>query len=192
MDLIETLGHGSRDELHARLQAQLGLDAPVSDRALAAVMTSHWFAQKLMAVRQSPEALRHLLANPPAAPVSVLDHFGRKGRDDRDADGSGHADHSLGRSALTWLRNGLRNVDDETRARRWEACMQCPHQRDSAPGPLHKMTAAVVRSTKTCGLCGCNLRAKTAVPHERCPDENPAHPGLTRWSDPIIHQPKET
>lgn len=192
MDLIATLGTGSREELHTRLQAQLGLDTPASDRALAAVMTSQWFAGRVAAARDSPDALHHLLANPRTARVSALGHLREPVpapcKTER-ADQAGK--HSFGRSALTWLRNVLRGVDEDTRARRREACRGCPHRRDGISGALHRMTSAVVTGVKTGAPCRCDLRAKTAVPYEGCPDEDLARPGLTRWSDPILHQQEE-
>ncbi|QBF31181.1 hypothetical protein [Thalassococcus sp. S3] len=182
MEIVETLGRGSPNDMRGRLKDWLGVaDVEISDQALAAIVGSTRFAQKLTVVRDHPDAVRHLLANPPRAPQSALAHLSDPNTAPRAKPAK---PHSVGRSALKWVRDGMKRVDDETRERRWAACMACPHLRDGATSPLHKATAAIVNSAKVCGLCGCNVRAKGGLPHERCPDDHPETQGLSRWSEP--------
>lgn len=55
------------------------------------------------------------------------------------------------------LMQGLSTSMTPLAEQRLEICRRCPHR---VPSPVER-----------CGLCGCVLRAKTALVQERCADE---------------------
>lgn len=156
------------EEARERLGTLLGLDAPVSDAVAVAAAADQVYARNLLATRDAPALLEHLLANPPQVEEpSTLELGGR-----------------LAQAMVRWGRTGFTVVDDATRARRLSACAACPHRIEARRHPtLHRWLADGERP-QVCGLCGCALARKTRLGSERCPDEDPARPGFDRWGHP--------
>lgn len=181
---LELTGHGSREALRAHLRDWLSTQAPISDQVLAALLISPRYAHKLGSLRDYPQAVEHLLAHPPLAPLTILDGIGRE---PRPAEPPGDASLAVkaGASALRWIGEGLRLADGPVRERRWAACMACPHMADPPARLTYRVAGAMAGSKKICRLCGCNVRIKGRLPHERCPDRDPANPALSRWGEPI-------
>lgn len=79
-----------------------------------------------------------------------------------------------------WSLAGFAPVDASTLKRRRENCLSCPHlDADKTP------RAAIFRTTEACGLCGCAIDRKVAIPTEDCPAPDPANPHLSRWGEPM-------
>lgn len=156
-------------EARDHLGGLLGLDGPVPEDVAAAAATDQTYARNLLATRDAPDLLRHLLAHPPAAreEPSTLILGGR-----------------LAQAMLRWGQTGFTVVDEETRQRRLAACAACPHRTEARRHPtLHRWLAEGDRP-QVCGLCGCALARKSRLTSERCPGEDPENPGLDRWGQP--------
>ena len=57
--------------------------------------------------------------------------------------------------------------------------MACPHVADPPARLTYRLAGAMAGSKKICRLCGCNVRIKGRLPHERCPDRDPVNPGTS-------------
>lgn len=169
------LSSGSSEQIRERLRDWLNVDTPISDAALIAVMNHRGYATKLGAMRHHANAVTHLLDHPPAVPAHL------------SPSAPAHSSRELmtkaGGSLVRWMRDGARQVDSETRERRWQACMSCPQLADPPQNLAYAAAGLISAEKKICRLCGCNVRAKGRFPHETCPSEDADRPGYSRWGE---------
>jgi len=149
----------------------LGVGEPVPPAALRAALADPAYARKLLSSRGSLDAVRHLLARPPAPP------------NERHPISDTQLVLSATKALARWVMGGLKRVDDATYARRMAACRSCVHLRTRADedSSLYALVGAAER--ETCGLCGCIAANKARLPTESCPALDPSHPGLSRWGE---------
>ncbi|MEM8781225.1 MAG: hypothetical protein AAGE65_00080 [Planctomycetota bacterium] len=71
------------------------------------------------------------------------------------------------RGAIGWAKAAVRAepVSDEVRHERRAACARCPE----ASAVKRVGSLRVLSAASACGVCRCNLRAKTRLSGERCP-----------------------
>lgn len=153
----------------------LGLDYPVSIKALEAAVQDQDYARNLLNCKNSPVFLEQLLKNPPETGKSFqveksnLELF-----------------EKAGRALLKWAGTGFTTVDKVVLERREQACLSCPNLKDPPDKLLYKLTAAVLKEKRICGLCGCNVHNKMQLPTESCPGIHPDDPTITRWGEPVV------
>lgn len=156
-------------EARDHLGELLGLEGPVSEQVAAAAAADQTYARNLLATRETPALLEHLLANPPEV---------------REEPSTPVLAGRLAQAMVRWGRTGFTRVDEETHGRRLAACAACPHRIEATRHPtLHRWLADGERPM-VCGLCGCALARKARLGSERCPDEDPENPGFDRWGLP--------
>jgi len=176
---LEDILEGSPENMRKALQEWLGSEISISDQVLAALVVSPRYAERLSSLRDYPDAINHLLTHPPEVSVSVLEGLDEEQKGNVEL--VGKAAKSLGR----WMVDGFRSVDEETRNRRWEACMACPHIEQAPTKMIYKISSAASKEKKFCRLCGCNVRIKGRLPHESCPATHPINLAQTRWGEPV-------
>lgn len=90
-----------------------------------------------------------------------------------------------------WSRSGFGRVSAEVAERRLAACKACENYSDPPDTVLHKLGGMATLGTKAanpgkvCGLCGCYISKKIIPSSEKCPMEDPARPGLSKWGEVI-------
>jgi hypothetical protein len=155
------------DLCHAYGQA-LGLDEPIPEPALRAIVADPTYARRLFACRNAPQMLALVLNYPPEAPPSPS--IGTL---------AAHAAAALAR----WTRSGFATVDEAQVARRLAACRACPHL--AGPGSALQILASTGTDEKrVCTLCGCGVERKARMATEKCPAPHPGNPALDRWGEP--------
>ncbi|NEO81561.1 hypothetical protein [Moorena sp. SIO4G3] len=184
METIQDINHasGTIEEKCLEMGQILGLSEPVSPEVLQAATEDETYAHNLLVCRKEPAFLKHLLANPPQTLIQSFEP-----EEQSNLELLNKATSTL----LRWAKTGFSVVDDETLARREEACLACPNL--SAPQklvqkliPSKDATQKLGQRTgnKVCQLCGCNLGKKIRIPSESCPDRHPTAAGMTRWGEP--------
>lgn len=152
-----------------RLGEILGLGEPVAEEVFAAAMQDQTYARNLLATREEPELLSHLLANPPAVreEPSALALTGRAAQ-----------------ALMRWARTGFTVLDEQSYQRRLAACAACPNQIEARRHPKLYRWVTDGERPKVCGLCGCAIAKKARMSSEQCPGEDPKRPGFNRWGQP--------
>ncbi|WP_318212959.1 MULTISPECIES: hypothetical protein [unclassified Streptomyces] len=69
-----------------------------------------------------------------------------------------------------WAASGFGRVSDEVHEKRMDACRGCEHLSLPSTSKLYRLTGTAAREKSVCGLCGCDVRRKTKLPTESCPD----------------------
>ena len=172
----------STEELRAQMTDWLGVAEPVSDPVLTAAFAHPGYRRRLHVARQSPQALDHLLANPPELPAGARTMVGLSEPLVGDQS-SGALARRAGRSLARFAASGFDLVDEATRARRWDACQSCPHLREPSQSRAHRVVKRARADARVCGLCGCVASMKVRPASERCPGTDPGDPGLSRWGE---------
>lgn len=156
-------------ELHDKLRDALNWPRPLPPGVVARAASDGIYLAMLIGARNEPETLASLVhdapsahAPPPTSPALVL-----------------RAVRALGR----WASAGFTLLDDEARNRRIAACRACPNL--GRPGGALAHRLVMDESASICGLCGCPVDRKAALPTETCGAEDPASPGLDRWGEPL-------
>ncbi|MEP6620925.1 MAG: hypothetical protein ABJE47_16490 [bacterium] len=147
----------------------LGVGDAVSPTVLRAALADPVYARKLVGSRGAPDAVRYLLARPPA----VRDGASQVS----DANLARHAAKALAR----WVFAGMKRVDEATYARRTTACQSCEFFKASGDSALYALVGGAREGV--CGQCGCVATSKASMPTESCPSMDPARPGFTRWGE---------
>jgi hypothetical protein len=148
----------------------LGVGEAVPPAALRAALADPVYARKLVGSRGAPDAIRYLLARPPA-------------HGDAPAHSDGELVAGAAKALARWVFAGLKRVDDAVYERRLAACRSCEHLAKPTGSVLYALAGA--GDERTCGLCGCVAAKKAALPTEACPAMDAARPGYTRWGEPM-------
>jgi hypothetical protein len=68
-----------------------------------------------------------------------------------------------------WAASGFGRVSDDVYEQRMAACQGCEHLSLPSASKLYRLTGTA-REKTVCGLCGCDVRRKSRLPTEKCPD----------------------
>ncbi|MGH9350520.1 MAG: hypothetical protein ACRD26_25015 [Vicinamibacterales bacterium] len=160
-------------EACARLGDLLGLDRPVPEPVLRAVVGDDRYARYLMASRGAPDVLESLLANPPVPKATAVAP---------SLPGTATLIAEAASALLRWGRSGFGHVDDETYRRRLAACSSCEHLTEAPDTTLYNAVLAA-DDRRICRLCGCGVATKARLSSESCPVIEPGDT-VTRWGEP--------
>jgi hypothetical protein len=155
------------DLRHAYAHA-LGLDEPIPEPALRAIVADPTYARRLFACRNAPQMMALVLNYPPEVPQSP---------------GIGTLAASAAAALARWTRSGFATVDEAQLTRRLAACQACPH----LAGPhstLQKLANLRMAEKRVCKLCGCGVESKARMATEKCPAPHPGDDALSRWGEP--------
>ncbi len=170
---------GSVEDIRIHLKEWLSVSDSISDQVLAAAIISDRYFHKLNTCRRYPEALNHLLRNPPKVPVNSLGNL-------QPEISNRQLVNKASRSIAKWACGGMKQVDEEVREKRLRACAECLYVKDASTGKaVQKILGAITKNKLICSICGCNVRVKGRFPHETCPVCHPVWEGYTRWGEPI-------
>jgi hypothetical protein len=168
----------------AALGRFLGLEAPVSRDVFETVIDNPTYATALFTARKAPVFRDHLLARPD----TCKRRYERVRAEPEETSWSNAALLAkAAKSFIAWGRNGFKTADDVLYKARLAACNACEHNVMPERKLGYQLAAALTGTKadrKICDLCGCVTEAKARLENERCPGQDPARPGFSRWGDP--------
>jgi phytoene dehydrogenase-like protein len=146
------------------LRSLLLLDRPVPEDAARRAFADDRFASLLLLSRHHPDLLQLLLEAP------ANRRYARSDKPPRQR-GAIRLGFKAGASLARWAAGGFATLPAEAVAARLAVCRTCP---ELGPPPKTiayglKLSAEVDMST--CRACGCVVRRKARLSHERCPKE---------------------
>lgn len=157
------------------LADELGLAQPLPHKAARAALYDPRFRQFLYRAQRAPNLLNDLIEHAPSINARYTDA--------PEPHSTTHLARHLASSMLAWSKQGFRTMDETQRLSRLAACRTCPHL-GAPPDRLDYRIAKIgIDDQSVCTLCGCFVERKTKLPHERCPAQSDADPGLNRWGD---------
>jgi len=165
---------GSWQSMCEELGAFLNLDQPVSSAVLNRALNDDKFAHYLIVARENQTLLKVLLDDPKNSDYEP-------DLSEKKFSNTQLAKKALG-SLAKWGKQGFKRIDKETFERRWSACTICPYL-DDPPEQLMYRLARIKKGpeNKICTACGCVALRKAKIPHEFCPQQDPADPLKNRW-----------
>jgi len=167
----------SIEENCLRFGKVLGLDEPVSEAVLLSATQEPTYAHNLLVCRGTPEFMEFLLKNPPYKPDLVESTNHEKSNVDLLT--------KVSKAMWRWSKTGFSTVDEETHARRFGACQECPHLVEPPKKLLYKLAKTKGSDSRICRLCGCFASRKARLPIESCPLPHPSVPSVNRWGEPL-------
>lgn len=174
----------SLDELGSQLSEYLGIDNVLPETVVVAAVVNPDYGRRLLAAREAPALLRHLISSPPAVGASAS-RFALRPRNGTSP--TAHSSSKLildaSRSLWRWAVTAFSPVDDATYTRRVNACLECEHLTAPPSNLVYDLVKAVTPTSRVCGLCGCIATSKARMPHESCPAADQSNPALTRWGE---------
>ncbi|NEP52731.1 MAG: hypothetical protein F6K65_29580 [Moorea sp. SIO3C2] len=182
-ELLAVKENESLSEICVRLGTFLGLEEPVPMNVLLRAMEDPIYANDLIICRNAPGFLIPLLKDPRNKAYEIPQQIEPK------------TNLELAQKAVKtligWGKAGFSVVDDETLARRENACLACPNLSEPQKLvqkliPSKDVTQKLGERTgnKVCQLCGCNVGKKIRIPSESCPEQHPTAAAMTRWGEP--------
>ncbi|KIP17081.1 hypothetical protein KY49_6883 [Burkholderia sp. MSHR3999] len=196
MNEIHELQDVGIDQARARLAELINLPEPAPLAVTRRALADQKFAMYLMLTKDSPELQKQLFDDPRNR---GYEGDGNDPGSKSGANAAGEArriagQHSTGElltnvstAFVKWSGTGFKQVDDETRARRWAACQACEYLADPPESILYQgLKLLVGKDTKVCSACGCAANKKVGIPTERCPVEREEGSGVSMWGEPWV------
>lgn len=162
------------EEIGRQLQTLLGLERPLADNIVLAVVDDPLLLHHLIVVKNEPALFKMLLTSALPAETKATAEVGGAQLTLRAAN-----------AFLKWASSGFGLVSEAQYKQRLDACSCCPHYVAPPNTPLYRLAKAVgsTGGDKICDLCGCVVAKKARLPTETCPDSSATQPGYNRWGE---------
>lgn len=180
----------SLEEAAKRLGDFLERGAPTPMDATARAIDDPLYARALHASRKMPGVVAQLLFAPDSISLSASPDSDAPTAKPAEARSQPSAAQLIGKAAgatLKWGMSGLKQAEPWRISQRLAACAACEHQVPAPDTLLYRgAKVAVGPDAKICAQCHCLTNTKAALMMEKCPEQDPQDPSLSRWGEPWV------
>ncbi len=159
---LESLAGGGWAARKEALRGLLLLDRPVPEGAARRAFADDRFATLLLLSRHHPDLLQQLIEAPANRRYARSTALPRR-------PGAIRLGFKAGVSLARWAAGGFETLPAETVDARLDVCRTCPMLGPPPETVAYGLTLSSEIDMSVCRACGCVVRRKARLPHERCP-----------------------